>query len=434
MVLRVLIVGAGICGPALAILLQGSNPKHKITILERSPSLRLTGQQIDLKTEAPHILTKMGLMDVIRSYCVDETGIEIVNFGGKRIALFGVSPAGQRQPGLTSEHEIMRGDMVQVLYNASLRQDAKLLGEHNSEEGLTYVFGQTITTLTQDADGVEVTLTDGRSQRYDLVVAADGQSSRTRRLAFGQENSDAAFRSLGVHGAYYSVPKAEDEDTLAKSHLAHQRRWAVTRSSGRPVTGILLYTADPSPEMRASYHGSVQDQKAAFAAKFESFDWQTRRLLDGIATCDDFYAHELGQIKMECLFTGRVVLLGDAGYGPSPFTGLGTNFCLMGAYILAGELAQNNNDLKEVLESYEEKMRPVIDKCQRFPTWALGFMFPSSRVGVWITEQAIWALSKLTELWPRWRSEDDQTYHLPEYPELKLDVMKQAFSGESMAA
>lgn len=127
--LNVLIVGAGICGPAFAMLLQRSNPKHSITVVERSPSLRSSGQQVDLKTQAPHILRKMGLMEEIKSRCVNETGIEMVDATGKQTALIGATASGQRRPGLTSEHEIMRGDMVQVLYDASIKQNEELRGE-----------------------------------------------------------------------------------------------------------------------------------------------------------------------------------------------------------------------------------------------------------------------------------------------------------------
>lgn len=420
MALNILVVGAGICGPAFAILLRRSNPGHQITILERFPSLRSTGQQIDLKKQAPSILRKMGLMDEMKSHCVSETGVEVVNAKGEQIALFGVSPAGERQQGLTSEHEIMRGDMVQVLYDASLRQDSKIRDDQRGGNGLKYIFNQTITDLNQDSDGVKVTFTNGQAQRYDLVVAADGQWSRTRRLGFGREASDAAFHSLGVHAAYYTIPKSESEGTLAKIHWALGKTWVLTRTSGRPVTGVLLFTMAPSQKLRASYGGSLDDQKAAFAEKLKDIDWQTDRLLDGLSTSEDFYANELGQIKMDHLSTGRVVLLGDAGYGPSPFTGLGANLSLMGAYVLAGELARNTGDIEKALVWYEKKMQPVITECQRFPTWALGLMFPSSRLAVWMTEQIAWAISKMSRL-RSGQQIDHQSDDLPDYPELDLE-------------
>lgn len=420
MPLNVLIVGAGICGPAFAMLLQRSNPKHKITIVERFPSLRLTGQQVDLKTQAPHILRKMGLMNEINSRCVDETGLEMLDSKGERIAMFPATAAGERRPGLTSEHEIMRGDIVQVLYDATVKQNAELKHELGDGNGLVYEFGQTITDLSQGVEGVDVTFSDGHKKRYDLVVAADGQGSRTRRLAFGREASDASFKTLGIHGAYFSIPRIEGEGTLARGCIAPGRRMIITRPSGRPVTGVLLFTMRESPKLKASYTESTQSQKEAFAEIFKDANWQSERLVNGLTSSDDFYAHELGQIKMKQLSTGRVVLLGDAGYCPTPFTGLGTNLCLLGSYILAGELARQGSDVTGALKSYEEKMRPLIDECQQISSTGLGFAFPSSQLGSWIVHQLIWSVSKLNGLFSTSQKKDDHEKRIPSYPELNL--------------
>ncbi|KAJ9482125.1 hypothetical protein VN97_g11322 [Penicillium thymicola] len=419
MPLNVLIVGAGVCGPALAMLLQKSNPKHNITVVERFPSLRSIGQQIDLKTQAPHILRKMGLLDEVKSRCVDETGFEMVDSTGKQIALFGAAASGQRRVGLTSEHEIMRGDLVRVLYDASIKQDAELKHESGNGKGVTYVFDETITALDETTEGVDVTFSGGQKKRYDLVVAADGQGSRTRRLAFGQEVSDAAFKSLGVHAAYYSIPRIEGEGSLARGHLAPGRRMMITRTSDRPVTGVLLFTMKESSRLKASYQKSLEEQKEAFVEMFRDADWQTDRLLTGLKASEDFYANEVGQIKMKQLSAGRVVLLGDAGYCPSPFTGLGTNLCLVGAYVLAGELARQGNDIAGAFKSYEEKMRPFINDCQRFSSTTFGFFFPSSQLGVWSMHRVMWAVSKINDIFPP-SQQDDHWKDIPEYPELNL--------------
>lgn len=418
MPLDVLVVGAGVCGPAVAMLLQRSDQRHNITIVERSSTLRATGQQIDLKNQAPHILRKMGLLDEIRALCVNETGLEVVDSAGKQIAHFGASASGERRIGLTSEYEIMRGDMVQFLYDASIKQNAKL--EAGPGHRIAYIFGQSITSLYQRAQGVNVTFSDGRKHRYDLVIGADGQNSRTRRLAFGQEANDAAFKTLGVHASYFSIPRIAGEGTLARGHLAPGRKMIYTRTSDRPVTGALLFTMDESLRLKASYKESLESQKEAFAEVFKDMDWQTDRLITGMKNSDDFYASELGQIKMDRLSTGRVVLLGDAGYCPSPFTGLGTNLCLVGAYVLAGELARQENDVMGGLQCYEEKMRPFIVECQQFSHKSLEFLFPSTRLGVWSMHNLAWVVSKLTRFFPQSQKGDQHGERLPEYPELNL--------------
>lgn len=418
MPLNILIVGAGVGGPAFATLVQNSNPSHKITVIERFPELRASGQQIDIKGEGVKILKKMGLMDTIKSRCVDEAGLEVVNSDGKQIALFGISPSDERRPTLTSEYEIMRGDVVKVLYEASLKKDEKLKKRQGKEGELTYEFGKTITELSQSDDSVDVTFSDGQKKRYDIVVAADGQGSRTRRLAFGQDVSDEAFKSLGVHAAYYSIPRIEGEAGLARAFNALGRRLMFTRTSDRPVTQVLLFTMGESERLKKSYKEPIAKQKEAFAEAFKDASWQTDRFLSGMNTCDDFYAQEVGQIKMKQLHKGRVVLLGDAGYCPTPFTGMGTTGCLVGAYILAGELARHRNDVPKALKAYEDIVRPPVDEYQKLHS-ALGAVFPSSRLGIWVLRNVMWAVSKADQI--RWsQPKESQGWSLPEYPELNL--------------
>ena len=345
------------------------------------------------------------------------------------MAFFGIAPSGKRQPGLTTEYEIMRGDLVQVLYDASVQQDESLRGSRsrndqvstNRKGGLNYVFGQTITALEQVTDGVEVTFSNERKERFDLVVGADGQYSRTRRLAFGSEVSANAFKSLGIYGAYYSIPRIAGENTVAKAHLDAGRKMIVTRTSDRPVTGVWIFTMKDTPELKMSYQQGTEAQKEAFADQLRETHWQTDRLLSGLESCDDFYGNELVQIKMEKLFTGREVLLGDSGYCPSPFTGLGTNLCLVGAYILAGELSRHENDVREALQAYNDKMRPLIDECQSIPLFGYGIFFPSSRIRLWVMSSFIQALSKIMYFFPPSAKEDDFGKQLEAYPELKLD-------------
>lgn len=405
MSLRVLIVGAGVCGPAFATLLQRSNPKHNITIVERATDLRDTGQQVDLKTQAPHILRAMNLMDEIKSHCVNETGMEVVDSTGRQLALFGVSRAGQTRGTLTSEFEIMRGDLARILYKASLAQ---------TENPVRYIFGQTITALNQANGGVDVTFSDGQQQRYDLVVGADGQYSRTRKLAFGEEVSRSAFKSLGIYAGYFSAPRIAGEGSLARLHFTPGRCMLITRTSDRPVTGVLMFTM---AKLKAV--NSIHNQKEALVESLKDCDWQKDRFVRALRDSDDFYGAELCQIKMDKFHTGRTVLLGDAGYCPTPLTGLGTNLCLVGAYVLAGELARHTGNVEQALKNYDKTMRPIVDENQKMPI-SMNHFFPSSRIGIWAMNQVLWVASKLVNLVPQSDKSDGHETSLPDYPELNL--------------
>src|SRR5581483_4041880 len=52
------------------------------------------------------------------------------------------------------------------------------------ESGAEVALGVTVSELEQSDDGVDVTLTDGTTGRYDLVIGADGINSLVRRRFF----------------------------------------------------------------------------------------------------------------------------------------------------------------------------------------------------------------------------------------------------------
>jgi 2-polyprenyl-6-methoxyphenol hydroxylase-like FAD-dependent oxidoreductase len=140
--------------------------------------------------------------------------------------------------------------------------------------------------------------------------------------------------------------------------------------------------------------------------------------------CHDFYACELAQVKMKQWSTGRVVLLGDAGYSPSVMTGMGTTCSLVGAYVLAGELARHGDDMRTALEEYERVVRPAVAGYQVLPSGMSGNFMPSSRLGLWFVRNTLWAISalKIDQMILRVlpKREDKFDWTVPDYPELNL--------------
>lgn len=71
-----------------------------------------------------------------------------------------------------------------------------------------------------------------------------------------------------------------------------------------------------------------------------------QRVLKGLNESENYYCSEVAHIETDTLWHGRVVLLGDAGYCPTPLTGYGTSLAIIGAYVLAGELLRSSEDEK----------------------------------------------------------------------------------------
>ncbi|CAA9958342.1 Aromatic-ring hydroxylase [Pyrenophora teres f. maculata] len=432
--LNILIIGAGVCGPALALVLQRSNPHHNITVIERFPSLRTGGQQIDLKGQGFPIMKRLGLLKTMESFLVEEGGSSIVDSKGNPIISFGVIGAGEKGGtfDLTCEYEFMRGDFVRMMYDTSSREREILVSKGITQGSLTYEFNTTISSLDcSSTTSTTITFSTGETKTYDLVVAADGQGSRTRRLAFGEEVETSSFKSLNIHAAYYNVPRLPTEDSLARLYLPSRNRGIMTRTGNKPITQVYLFLfkdAQRGAKMCSVHRQPLDEQKAAWTEHFKDAGWDAPRFMEGMKSVDDFYATEVLQVHMpeKKIVKNRVALLGDAGYCPSLMTGMGTTLSLVGMYVLAGELASHAGDVDAALAAYQNTMKQPIEEGQKLNGMAEAFaMFPASEWGAWAAHTLIWTLSsfrvdKMLGWLAGWlpKGKEEEEWKVPEYPAL----------------
>jgi len=135
----------------------------------------------------------------------------------------------------------------------------------------------------------------------------------------------------------------------------------------------------------------------------------------------------MGQVRLDRWSQGRVVLLGDAGYCPSPLTGLGTSLALVGAYILAGELASatatttDDAALQHAFDRYESRMRPYVEQGQELPPGGADGYAPRNRLRISLGRASMrwsqrWPLRALME---RMFSKAD-AINLPDYADLNV--------------
>ncbi|KAI2610046.1 uncharacterized protein GGS25DRAFT_487187 [Hypoxylon fragiforme] len=278
--------------------------------------------------------------------------------------------------------------------------------------------------MTQDADGVDVTFSDGSTGRYDLVLGADGQWSRTRRLMFGEEAGLGMFHRLNVHVAYFTVPRHADEtDELARAFQPGGGRAVMSRTGSRPETQAYLMLRTDSEEVRKAVERQpAETQKALFEERFRGAGWKADQFLDAMRDTKDFYADSIGQVKAPTMVQGRVALLGDAGCCASPVTGMGTTVSLITAYVLAGELARNKGNVPLALEAYNVNVKPYIDEAQKLMPGVPQLMTLKSRwaVALFYAVIRIVSLLRIDRLVASVTGEDKGGLTVPEYPELKF--------------
>lgn len=341
---RVLVAGASIAGPALAHWLRRWGAE--VTVVERAPELRPGGQAVDARGVAKEVIRRMGLDAVVRAACTDTAGAHAVDANGKVLETFRADDDGG--DGFIADIEILRGDLSRLLYD-------------DTRDGVEYVFGDRIAELTQDADGVDVVFAGGGRRRFDLVVGADGLHSPLRAMVFGPH--ERFLRHLGHVLAFYSVP---NEFGLDRWLLEYQ-----DQESGR--SALLRPIQDATRAMSMFYFASadfdvdyrdVAAQKRLLRERMAGLGWLAPDILAHLDDTPDFYLDQVAQVVMDRWSSGRVGLLGDAAFSSSPMSGQGTGLALVGAYLLAGELAAAQWDPATGFARYEARMRSFVEANQ----------------------------------------------------------------------
>ncbi|WP_406374641.1 FAD-dependent monooxygenase [Streptomyces sp. NBC_00647] len=350
--LHVLISGASIAGPALALGL--ARYGARVTVVEKAPDLREGGFAVDFRGHVHRtVLTSMGIWDEIHARQTRMGGQTVVDADGTpRVAL----PAEM----MSGDVEILRGDLARIMYE-------------RTADRVEYVFGDSIATLEESPEGVDVTFEHGAPRRFDLVVGADGLHSLTRRLVFGDESRHLRFLDHYVAG--FGVPNDLGLDRAGRLYSEPGRAVAIGNYDGDPDrAGALLVFRSEKLEFDRR---DVVAQKRILAERFAGMGWEAPRVLKALEETDALYFDAIAQIHVDRLVRGRVALLGDAGYGAT-MGGMGTGVAIVAAHVLAGELALADGDHRTAFAEYETRIRDFAKGCQKISGNAGPFFAPAT--------------------------------------------------------
>lgn len=343
--MRVLISGASVGGPALAYWLNRYG--YEVTVVERYAGLRPGGQAIDVRGTALEVCERMGVLEEIRAHSTGLRGMSTVDDDGKELSStteWTASGGRLDRPDV----EILRDDLATILVGAG-------------GKGIEYLFDDSIAALAQSTGEVAVTFRSGVSRTFDLVVAADGVHSSTRRLVFGPEEN--FLRPLGGYLAVWTVPNYLGLDRWQVAYLMKgDGPWGGMVMSVRDNAEARVYVGFDSDEPPARVLGdrTASEHKRLVAELYADARWEMPRLLEYMWGAPDFHFDAIAQIHMDSWSRGRVALLGDAGYCGSPASGQGTSMALIGAYVLAGELKAAGGDHTTAFAAYERELRDFV--------------------------------------------------------------------------
>ncbi|GAA3830764.1 FAD-dependent monooxygenase [Sphaerisporangium flaviroseum] len=370
--MRILISGASVAGPVLAYWL--TRYGFTVTVVERAPTLRKTGgHAVDLFRPAMNISEKMGVLPRIEEMATGASRMTVFREGVERPLIVDLT----KVFGATSDRhvEIMRDDLSEIYYDAT-RDDVE------------YVFDDSITSIS--ADG-EVTFENGAPRRFDLVLGADGLHSNVRRLVFGEESNFAAF--IGAYLAVATMPGELTPDGGYFGHLGAGRSAGLYRARHMSdARAVFLFRS----ERRLDYHHrDVRRQKELLRERFQGMHSDVDHWLDELDRTPAFYFDSITQLRMDTWSRGRVTLVGDAGYCPGPAVGGSTSLAVLGAYVLAGELAEAGGDHERAFAAYERQMAEPVRDSRAFALGAAKTIIPASRLGVWALAQGARLISAL---------------------------------------
>ena len=414
--LKVLVVGASIAGPTAAYWLAKAGAS--VTVIERFPQLRTNGQNVDIRTAGVTVMRKMpGMEAAVRAKLMPMEGFSVARSNGGSYGTIRATGNSDQQS-LVSEYEIFRGDLAQVLFDLT-----------KDNENIKYVFGEQVASIQQyelDDGPVRVEFMNGSpTEEYDLVVACDGATSRTRAIGLGCGVRDH-IQPINCWAAFFSIK----QDILKGSKMGHAYSAVGGRfiAVGPKFSGVSHITVmgihprgdrDATLPFREAMKQGEDALKRFVAQHYKGAGWKTDEVMQDILESEDFYANEIVQVKVPALSKGRFVLVGDAGYAPGP-TGGGTSLAIAGAYVLAGEVGKHKGDLAAGLKGYEETMRPIITDLQKIPPFVPGIFAPQTAWGLWLRNNifAFIAWSRILEFAQKFSGNafaSTEKFPLPDY-------------------
>lgn len=365
--MRVLVSGAGIAGLTLAYWLRRFG--YVPTLVERAPSLPTGGYKIDVRGTALEILKRMDVYEAVVAGAADMQEALLVDRDGHVINRMSGDQHGHR---VGEDVEIVRGTLCRILMDRVA--------------GAEFIFGDEIQAVSQSGDSVQVQFAKNGAREFALVIGADGIHSNLRQLAFGDESR--FLRDLGLYLCVYSVPNYLDLDRLEIQYTELGRMAAIWHS--RKDSDLKACFAFARSSAGIDLRDRAQQQQA-LRTVYADIGWEVPRLLDRMEQATDWYFDTAAQICMESWSQGRIALLGDAAFCASPMSGQGTSLALIGAYVLAGELAAASGNHRKAFAEYEREMRPFVEANQALGMRAANLMRSNQKktLGAWLLVQSM---------------------------------------------
>ncbi|WP_431324848.1 FAD-binding domain [Rhizobium sp. YTU87027] len=359
--MKVAINGTGIAGSTLAYWLYRYG--HEPVLIEQAAGPRSGGYIVDFWGHGYDVATMMGIVPRLRESGYRVKEVRFVGSDGRRRGGFSTDVITRTlNSGFVS---LRRSDLASAIY-------ATIDGKVET------IFGDSITTIDDDAHGLHIGFGHHASRRFDLVVGADGLHSRVRELRFGREEQFEFY--LGYKVAAFELLGYRRRDELTYVSYAEPGR-QISRFSMRDDRTLFLFVyRDPNPG-----HGipaTNAGRKAALRDAFGNVGWECPRILKAMEGAGEIYFDRVSQIRMNNWTKGRTVLIGDAAACVSLLAGEGSGLAMTEAYVLAGEFACARDNALAGLEHYQMRLMPLLQDKQKAASRFASSFVPKTGFGI----------------------------------------------------
>ncbi|MYR62016.1 FAD-dependent oxidoreductase [Streptomyces sp. SID625] len=329
--LHVLIHGGGIGGLTLATAL--ARRGHTVEVVEVRHELDALGVGIIQPSNALHAMDEIGVLD------------DCLRAGFEWEVLTIADPTG------TTLAEIPQPRMGDTPSNNGIPRPAlaRVLGAAATAAGATIRFTATITELTDDGAGVDVTLSDGSSGRWDLVVGFDGIGSPLRSRLYGDRYTP---QYTGFANWRVTVPRLPEVRGVVMGVAGQEAKALLT-----PITDELMYLGAvfaEAEDFRPDPERALEQLRERLAA----FSGPVAQALASVTDPAGVVYSRISQVTVEeAWHVGRVVLAGDAAHASTPHLAQGAAMAVEDAVVLAHAL-DAQADVPGALKAWEERRRP----------------------------------------------------------------------------
>ncbi|MGW2106045.1 FAD-dependent monooxygenase [Streptomyces sp. NPDC001948] len=329
--LRVLIHGGGIGGLTLATAL--ARRGHTVEVAELRDELDALGVGIIQPSNALHVMREIGVLDDCLAAGFEWEVLTIADPAGNTLAEIPQPRMGDAP----SNNGIPRPALARVLNSAAVAAGARIR------------FGTTITELTDDGSGVDVTLSDGSSGRWDLVAGFDGIGSPLRTRLYGDRYTP---EYTGFANWRVTVPRQPQVRGVVMGTAGKDAKALLT-----PITGELMYLGAVFAESE-DFRPDPERAHEQLTERLAMFSGPVAEALTTVTDPASVVYSRISQVTVEEPWhVGRVVLAGDAAHASTPHIAQGAAMAVEDALVLAESLDAGSG-VAEALEAWEARRRP----------------------------------------------------------------------------